>query len=1095
MKKLYIILLILSGLFLTSNENNQEQQLTYSDQESNSLRSSGAVGGYEVNSPFNLSYRQSSYISSTGYLYAAGYNVKCEFGNNSTSTVTTHIRLYKNGNEDNPFRYPRDWSFTWYHGIVIDEDGTAWHSGANYQGVFGQGTSSSSSTSPTSRSFIEIANIGTDTYNAISTDSGYYHSVVMLDDQSIWCAGQGSSFGKSGTISTYTKLEMPEGKENSKIRDYAGGYTATWVLFEDGDLYTTDTVSNPWVKVASNIAFFDVDGSSSYVYAVTNDNEILYGAETKTDQLVEIAPTLNGEPLDIDTLEDVVQVRAGGYNTGASWGFLTKDGDLYTAVESSTGNGDLSKVEASNVRYFDMGSSKDASVTVYGYLDSYAQMYLWGDNGNGQLATGNTSDLSDPSHSESSVIIPSLEADFSGLYSIAPQIKKSTTNEALPADELYMTWSDEGYLYVDYSNYSWSDLEQKIEVAISDINGVVTTFTLDKNKQFDKDANYPTKYGLYTIQSQLLTKVNGVWELDGSVNTTIFQIKLNDTLTFNINEENLTNDLGIVTLYDNCDSTYDRLLSTIQESIKKGDIKFDEDLYTFDEVYEKYELSLSDFDIKIYKGTSTTPTTSITTTGTYKVGISFKGLEGYYDVVETTFNFTLESKEVINSNEILFNNNQTSIIYFNEGNDYSININNNLFDNEKYSMLINITGDNFDVTFDYKTQNILSNMPKNVGEYIVTIILSEETQYGTIIYKDVKTTLTINKDTIEFNDISNDIKISLEEIGIQNNKDVTQDLIDSLDKHLNDIISNDLVYVLNNLFTTLPVDNQLIKYTFYDGSQEVDTITNGSTYKVVVSINEIDNYICTQTMEISFLIIERITLEDNNATFNNNKNNITFNNSKYSILIDNANAFNEDYTLTINITDNNGFNVSYLYGDDTWELMPKMNGEYLVEVVLVDNTIVGKEFTSYSYTTLEVLKQTNKINVSNELKETFKNFIVNDNDILNEVLKSVSLSDLELENDVYIITRESGKDSAVLLNPTITNFTIEVYQENKITELTKEGNYTLKILFNDGNDNTNDLSLEMDFFVEDTAKSSAPAIIALSLVGLITLVIIFLKKR
>ncbi len=1037
--------------------------------------STGATGGYKVNSPFNLSYRQSSYVSSTGYLYAAGINEKCEFGNNSTSKVTTHMKLYKNGDVNDPFINPLDWSFTWYHTIVIDEDGQAWQTGRNFQGVFGQGASSVSS-GVTSYKFIEVPIIGTDDYKAVSTDSGYYHSVVLLDDNTIWCAGQGSSFGKSGNVLTYEQLIMPEGKENTQIKDFAGGYTATWVLFEDGELWTTDTISNPWVKVADNVNFFDVDGSASYVYAVTNDNKILYGDETKTDSLVEIAPTLNGESFVVT--EEVVQIRGGGYSSGASWGFLTKEGNLYTAAENSSGNGDLSKIEAYNVRYFDMGSSKDTSVTIYGYLDQYAQMYLWGDNGNGQLATGGTNDLSDPSHSESSVIIPSLDADFSGLYSIAPLIKKSTTDEILPADALYMEWSDEGFLYVDYSNFEWSDLEQKIEVTISDTQGVVTTFELDKNNQYCKDASYPTKFGLYTIQSQLLTKENGVWELDGSVNTTIFEIKLNTSIEFENNDENILNDLSLIVSYDDCGNLYQQLYSCISNSIDKEDIRFNEDLYTFYDKYEKYNLSASDFNIVFYSDNSIV--TNITSSGIYKVELTFKGIEGYYEERVVSITFTIQQKTNILSNEIVFDNKTNEINFYNEGNDYFILINNELFKDSKYSVSIKIMGDNFYKEFDYTTENILLNMPKLVGDYTISVILKEETVNGIITYKEVTNTVTIHKSLASIESSNDEIKESIESIGLKNGFDCISDITSLLNT---DITFNyDIYGVINDEFVKTDL-SKVLNYTFYNNEGKITKITSSGEYTVVIAFIENGNYISPSNLSITFTIIQRLFISEDDIIFSNNYKQITFDNTEYSIEIKNGDTFLTGYTIYIKITDDNGFNTGYFYGNSTWELMPKKEGVYQVEICLYDYTVAGKDYTSYTTTTLEVKPQNNSIITNNSLTNLLNSFETKDTDITDEILNSITIEYISLRKDYYVITRENGKDYVSVLEDNIENYELTI---NEIVD--KSGTYTLTIKLNNS-----DIEKTVEFTVAKTGLNSL--ILLIPMLIIVVGVVVFKKIR
>lgn len=1079
MKRVFGYLCVIISLFLIFS-NDIDNNINVIDDVM--LSSSGATGGYLVNKPFDLSVRQSSYISSTGYLYAAGYNHKYEFGNNSNTVVTSHFRLYKNGDENDTFRNVRSWGFGWQHGIVVDEDGKVFMAGTNDGGRLGLGETS---TSYVSKVFTQVNNFGgNEEYNAISTAPGYFHSVVLLDDNTLWASGSGTYFGKSGNQYSYVEISLPKYEEENTIVDYSGGYSSTYVLYSNGDLWRIAGTNNTQTLIATNIKFFDVDGSATYGYAVTNDNEVLFGKENTTSQWT---------PVKDEIIGDVIQIRGGGITSGSSWGYLNSDGDLYVSEKQSDGQGALEKIDDSHIRYFDIGSSFDSNVTTWGYLTKFSQMYLWGANGEGQLATGSTSSgLADPSHSESSLVIPSLDADFTGLFSIDPNIRRSYNDEILDPTNLSISWREEGFLYVDYSTFDFDDEKlQKIEVVISNAYGIVDTFTLDKSFYANKNGSYTKKPGSYTVSSQLHEYIDGEWRLVGSANTTVFEMRA-DQVSIVVDEEGFANQINLIKLYNNR-NVVPELKEVAYKSFLTGDLGFSDDLYYYHNDYvEKYKLTSSNFSVRIYRKTSSgvisdlESLTSITSSYTYYIEINIVGLEDYYHNLTYTQQFTLESRTIYQGTNARFEylntsltySQATTLTYYNSGIIYDIGLLNisslTNFNNTNYQFKIVIIGtNNFSSEFFYdydKTYNNWIYMPKEVGTYTVVVYMYEVYDYGTIEYplpsSNYSRSLTISKASSTLVTEINTEVLSDAISGIPIATGVNS--ISLIEKAIEPYLHGNVTFganvyeVVDGLFVPITITNDIVKYYFFKNSSSITSITTEGEYRVAIGFGGNSNYNAntssssTNTKSFDFNVTQRYGLLHDSVVFDNDTNEVIYYSSnQYDLTIRDFSTelYGDNYEVIISITDSNGFFVSYDYKNTTniWMYMPKLVGEYSVVTTLTD-TDEDNVYVSRTYSTLYVREDDSVcIEVDSTLNELLDTFLTKDEfNIIDDILSVIKINYLNISSPLYNIVRENGYD--VIKNvvvPTLLDYSFEIYKDNELVNLiNSEGSYSLVIKYN-----------------------------------------------
>ncbi|MFI3252549.1 MAG: hypothetical protein R3Y60_05375, partial [bacterium] len=1085
MKKLLLILSIFCSSFIVNFSINNNETILLDNEEVNNdldidLYSSGAVGGYKVNKPFDISVRQTSYLSSTGYLYISGYNSSGHYGIGHANNITSYQRLYKDGNETDYFRYVKDWSFSFYGGTIIDENGKIWTAGEAIDGVLGNGT-----TSGKQYSFKQINEIdGDEDYVATYTASSWYHTIVLLDNGKLYAAGNGKYFGYSAANkSVFTEVPLPYSisEDEPQIKDFAGGITGTWILYDNGELYKLTTTTT---KVLDNIDFFDTDGSCTYLAAVDFDNNVIVGAESS------IKPE-SYTVRDVEKDSDVVQVRTAGLSSTSSWGYLTKEGSLYTAVEQSADNAEMIKQEETDIKFFDMGSSQAAGMTVYGYLNKHSLLYTWGSNASGQLANGSTgSSLSDPNHSESSLIAPSLEADFTGLYSLPPILRRSYNDVALGANEEVL-WNEEGFIYVDYSNYDFNPSKQeRIDVIISDKYGVVDLFSLDKSMSSNKNANYTKKPGTYTVTSMLYEYVDAEWIEVGSANTTVFELGVHQVDMF-VDDEIVAQQMNLIKSYDSRDFVPD-IIQGLVNSFDLGAIRFSDNLYEHDGSLKIHNVTTNDFTFKFYRETissgtktyySTLKTLSTSSLYRYGVEIKFLGIEDFYDSIEYNQIITIETRSIYSSSNARFGyyntsgtvTNTTSINYYNSNVMYDIVLNSvtslTNYENLDYRFRIVITSTTNDFTSEFWYDKEMSGVtweyiPKYAGTYTVHVYQYEYYDYGIISYPlSSSRTLTISKvsPSAKINEFDTEaIEEIISTVGVPSGGDVIPSIERTISSYLNDLISLDqTLYVVNsnNLFEEMILNSSNIGFAYYIGNTKVNTITEGGTYDIRLYFCGDNNYNTSSYTSSSYYEKITITLEDvqafadNCVTFDNETTEVLFySGTEYGLIINGyEGAFDTaDYSVLITITDNFGFNSSYdIKTVNTWDYMPKLPGEYTVVISLTDLLLNA---TSYSYSTLTVKKDESvSLSISEGFSDLFTTFLTEDDEnIIDNIYNPITVDYFSISSDLYSIQRVNGKDVVNnVVTTTLSDYNILIYNSsNEVVEsITSAGNYYLMVSY------------------------------------------------
>ncbi len=272
-----------------------------------------------------------------GSVYGCGYNSNGQLGNGNTTQQTT-LTLMTN----NTGKTPVSVSCGEYHTMVLMDDGSIYGCGYNYYGQLGNGSSTNTSTL--------TAMTNTTGKTPVSISCGIFYTMVLMSDGSIYGCGWNYNGqlgnGSSTNTSTLTAMTNTTGKTPVSI---SCGYYHTMVLMDDGSIYgcglnsigqlgngnttqqtTLTAMTNTTGKTPVSIscgAYHTIvlmgDGSI-YGCGYNNNGQLGNGNTTQQTTLTAMTNTTGKTP---------VSVSCGGYRTMV----LMDDGSIYGCGDNQYG--------------------------------------------------------------------------------------------------------------------------------------------------------------------------------------------------------------------------------------------------------------------------------------------------------------------------------------------------------------------------------------------------------------------------------------------------------------------------------------------------------------------------------------------------------------------------------------------------------------------------------------------------------------------------------------------------------------------------------------------------------------------------------------
>ncbi len=280
-------------------------------------------------------------MSTSGTVWAWGFNGGGDFGNGTTTSSTTPVDVGLNG--------VTAIACNSGDSIFLESNSTVWESGMNDDGELGNGT--------TSATDVPVEVTGLTDMTAIAQTFGVF-SLALRSDGTVWAWGA-NNYGQLGNGNTTDNSAPVEVTGVSDATAVAGG------------------------------GFFSMAGLS--------DGTVEAWGENNEGQLGNGSTTNSSVPVDVTGLTGVTAIAAGGFFGMA----LRADGTVWSWGENTYGELGNGTFTSSSVPVEVTGLTGVTAIAGGGddfglALESNGTVWAWGNNGDGELGNGSTTNSSVP---------------------------------------------------------------------------------------------------------------------------------------------------------------------------------------------------------------------------------------------------------------------------------------------------------------------------------------------------------------------------------------------------------------------------------------------------------------------------------------------------------------------------------------------------------------------------------------------------------------------------------------------------------------------------------------------------------------------------
>jgi alpha-tubulin suppressor-like RCC1 family protein len=300
------------------------------------------------------------------------------------------------------------------HNTFFLTNGTVWAWGDNSSGQIGKGTTTTPITTP-----VQVS----DLTDVTAIAAGAAHAVALKKDGTVWTWGDNSN-GQLGNGSTSTQSLTPVQVGGlTDMTAIAAGANHTVALKKDGTVWTwgdnsngqlgdgSTTQSSTPVKVSSLTGITDIAAGNAHTVARKNDGTVWTWGDNSNGQLGNGNTTQKTTPVQVSDPSDssseltgVTTIAAGAAHTVA----LKNDGTVRTWGDNSNGQLGDGKTTQKKAPVQVSGLSKVIAISAGGAntaaLKDDGTAWIWGNNSNGQIGNGTTTtpittpvQVSDPS--------------------------------------------------------------------------------------------------------------------------------------------------------------------------------------------------------------------------------------------------------------------------------------------------------------------------------------------------------------------------------------------------------------------------------------------------------------------------------------------------------------------------------------------------------------------------------------------------------------------------------------------------------------------------------------------------------------------------
>ncbi|HHT9146646.1 MAG: carboxypeptidase regulatory-like domain-containing protein [Candidatus Brocadiaceae bacterium] len=358
------------------------------------------------------------------------------------------------------------------HTIALKSDGTVWTWGYNGQGQLGDRTYTDKST-PVQVSKLSGLN------KVIEIAGGrYLHTLALKSDGTVWAWGYNGS-GQLGN-NTYTDKNIPiQVSGLSDVLAVACGGNHSLALKSDGTVWawgdngsgqlgdgTTDVKTSP-VQVNGLNGITAIACGIGHTLALKSDGTLWVWGWNEYGQLGDGTTSNKTSPVQVSKLSDVIAVAGGMEHSIAlksdgtvwTWGY-NGQGQLGYETRGNTSTTPDQVLELSNVTVIACGGMHSLA------LKSDGTVWVWGENTQGQLGDGTTSNKTSP-------------VQVSKLSDITAIAGGSSHSIALKSDGTVWTWgsNDSGQLGDGTNTDSTTPVQVNINLNQIEISTPTPTYT------------------------------------------------------------------------------------------------------------------------------------------------------------------------------------------------------------------------------------------------------------------------------------------------------------------------------------------------------------------------------------------------------------------------------------------------------------------------------------------------------------------------------------------------------------------------------------------------------------------------------------------
>lgn len=310
-----------------------------------------------------------------GTVYSFGFGANGRLGTGNNTNQAEPVKVLDNGTEfinGDSSNKVVDVSASWAHSLILTENGTVYGFGFNGEGRLGNNSTVESNVP------VKIADNGTEFVNGdpnnkvVKISAGDHHSLILTEDGTVYSFGRNNvgQLGIGNTVNSSipkkvaSTADFNNGDSSNKVVDISAGEYHSLILTEDGTTYG-----------------FGSNGSRQIGTTVGNKNvptKLEVTTEFKNDNVTSISAGFNHSLL---TTKDGT---AYGFGANGSWQLGTGDAALKNTATKLVDGTSYVNGDADNITVqVSAGYSHSLILTDDG------QTYGVGNNGSGQLGTGN----------------------------------------------------------------------------------------------------------------------------------------------------------------------------------------------------------------------------------------------------------------------------------------------------------------------------------------------------------------------------------------------------------------------------------------------------------------------------------------------------------------------------------------------------------------------------------------------------------------------------------------------------------------------------------------------------------------------------------